>query len=119
MPKTDPVSGTSKASTKRSWPRLTDSRILCVQLCSAAPYPRLARGNIHVKAADEDGALTCAFFGFAHEGLGGGGVRDDLSGAFAGAQPHPRPRERGDSRRRYVLRPIASITGVCLRLTRN
>ena len=82
MPKTDPVSGTRKESTKLSWPRLIDSRIRCLQLRSAARYPRLARSNIHVKAAAEDNALTRAFFGSTHEGMDGVIEHDDPSGAF-------------------------------------
>ena len=42
------------------------------------------RGNTFVQAGGDDGTVTGAFFGPAHEGMGGVLERDDLSAGFGG-----------------------------------
>ena len=44
------------------------------------------RGNTFVQTGGDEGTVSGAFFGTAHEGMGGVVVRDDLSGAFAGTR---------------------------------
>ena len=44
------------------------------------------RGNTFVQTGGDAGAVTGAFFGSAHEGMGGVIVREDLSGAFGGTR---------------------------------
>ena len=42
------------------------------------------RGNTFVQTGGDTGTVTGAFFGPAHEGMGGVIVRDDLSAGFGG-----------------------------------
>ena len=42
------------------------------------------RGNTFVQTGGDDGTVTGAFFGPAHEGMGGVLERDDLSAGFGG-----------------------------------
>ena len=44
------------------------------------------RGNTFVQTGGDAGAVTGAFFGSAHEGMGGVIVREDLSAAFGGTR---------------------------------
>ncbi len=47
-------------------------------------YEIVVRGNTFVQAGGDAGRVTGAFFGPAHEGMGGVLVRDDLSAGFGG-----------------------------------
>ena len=47
-------------------------------------YAIAVRGNTFVQTGGDDGTVTGAFFGLAHEGMGGVLERDDLSAGFGG-----------------------------------
>ena len=49
-------------------------------------YAIEVRGNTFVQTGGDDGTVTGAFFGPAHEGMGGVLERDDLSAGFGGAR---------------------------------
>ncbi len=49
-------------------------------------YDIEVRGNTFVRTGGDDGTVTGAFFGPAHEGMGGVLDRDDLSAGFGGTR---------------------------------
>ena len=49
-------------------------------------YDIAVEGNIFARTGGDEGHITGAFFGAAHEGMGGTLVRDDLGAGFAGTR---------------------------------
>ena len=49
-------------------------------------YTIEVRGNTFVQTGGDDGTVTGAFFGPAHEGMGGVLEREDLSAGFGGSR---------------------------------